>query len=228
MPGLIWEGENIASPPALDAGSVLNFRDTGFKRPVKRGIIEEFKWIVIHENAGSVDPKRVSDNFSKYGYHIMVDRRGDIFQTCDLEERVWHAGQCNTHGLAICVLNSYYPRISPGSKTIPAQWWTHCSPKHKKEYIIPTDEQLETMRVLVPWLADKLGIPYRFPTAHLFKEKRKIKGWWAGRTPTEGVVAHQDFSGHADGRYILEWLEDADVPESGVTICPTCKQEVKL
>jgi len=48
-------------------------------------------------------------------------------------------------------------------------------------------------------------------TAGLGRGHAKIKGWDAkpAAVPGPGVVAHRDFAGHADGRYLLEQLMEA-------------------
>jgi hypothetical protein len=92
-----------------------------------------------------------------------------------------------------------------------AVWWTWCPNKEDRRYVLPTNAQLEVLLVLVPWLCAVTGIPYEFPTAGLSKKKHKITGWnkpplgWTSK-PGPGIVAHQDFAKHADGRYLLEYL----------------------
>ena len=201
---------------------VFTYLQTGFKQPIKHGTISTFNNIVIHENAGSAEAGTVASNFKKYGYTLCIDWRGDVYQYCDLSDYIYHGGQINGVSIGLCVLNRYYPKGAVGERVIPAEWWTHCSPKNDRRYLKPTDVQIETVKVIVPQLCRLLNIPYEFPTAHLGPKQRKIKGWWRRAKPGPGVVAHGDYSGHADGRYILERLieNQNEVPE--VETCGEC------
>ena len=83
--------------------------------------------------------------------------------------------------------------------------------KKDRRYVLPSDKQLKVLLILIPWVCKQLNIPYVFPTAYLNRKQRKIKGWkkppfgWRAK-PKSGVVAHQDWAKHADGRYLLEML----------------------
>jgi hypothetical protein len=146
-------------------------------------------------------------------------------------DRMVHANQLNDTSFGIEIVNPYNPIYvvdrAVWSQTIPREWWTWVpSTKGKygkkikqmlarrgwekvpQEYVLPTDPQMNAIRLLVPWLCEIAGVPYRFPTKGLSKKKRQIDGLKKkpkGR-PGPGVVAHRDFSSHSDGRYILEDL----------------------
>jgi hypothetical protein len=95
-------------------------------------------------------------------------------------------------------------------ETIPAEWWTWVKDGDRR-YVMPTQEQLDALVILVPWLCKRLDIPLEFPTIGLNRKKRKIRGWkkfpagWRAK-PKPGVVAHRDFASHADGRLPLEYI----------------------
>lgn len=183
-------------------------RAVNLRRPKVRGKIKEFKNIVIHENAGTSNPFRLSNSFKKYGYHLSVDRDGYIVQYTDLRHKIAHAGQMNGRSIGIVVLNPYYPSLanvlSVEGFAKKSEWWTHCKPKEDKRYFLPTDEQLDSLNLLCFRLCHLLDIPFDFPTQNLNRKKRKITGWKLRRKPALGIVAHSDFSKHADGRFPLE------------------------
>lgn len=187
-------------------------RAVNLRRPKVRGEIKEFKNIVIHENAGTSNPFKLSNSFKKYGYHLSVDRDGYIVQYTDLRHKIAHAGQMNGRSIGIVVMNPYYPALAETldvkGHTTPAAWWTHCVPKHDRRYFVPTEKQLDRLNLLCLRLCHLLHIPFDFPTQNLNRKKRKITGWKLRRKPAPGIVAHSDFSKHADGRFPLEDMID--------------------
>jgi len=203
---------------------VTIFRGQQFKR---RGTITKHTNLVMHENAGSIKLTQLSAWLLKkgYGYHITIRPDGCATQHADLIYKLYHGGKLNGGGIGICLLNPYYPKLVNTDEEkeyfdiIPAEWWTHCSPRSDRRYSKPTEEQIATLKKLIPFLCTILKIPRVYPTENLNRRQRKIKGWRIpGVRPGPGVVAHGDYSKHADGRYALERLiaTDADLP------CPTC------
>ena len=180
-----------------------------------RGEIKQQKFITLHENAGSINRDMLYAWLQKkgYGYHIIIDPYGITTQHADLWSKLWHGGRMNNFGIGICLLNPYYPKLVDTMEEkrlyeiIQAEWWTHCSPRKVRLYARPTNAQLETLAKLVPFLCEWLGVPYVFPTENLNRQQRKIKNWLIPRTrPEPGVIAHRDYSRHADGRFALEHL----------------------
>jgi hypothetical protein len=181
--------------------------------------IKKHKHLVIHENNGRLEPLKVVKYLQsvRLGYHIMIAPDGSMYQFADLSRRVSHAKQCNSTGLGVCVLNTYsiknrgrlYGDYSDAG-VIGKRWW---SGGHR--YVLPTQAQLDTAAKMVPWLCRLTGTPLEFPTIKLGPHKPKITGWnkppkgWNAR-PEPGVVAHRDFGSHADGRYILEHVHEAN------------------
>jgi hypothetical protein len=176
---------------------------------------------VIHETGGNTEAgaERTMKR-SHLGVHLLLDADGSVSNYADLATDICaHAGQANGVSIGLEIVNEYRPEAmaGPHGPVIPAEWWTWCPPGKRREYVCPTDIQMEVALALIPWLCDHLGIPLTFPTRDLCAKKPRIPGWrkpplgwWA--KPDPGVVAHQDFSGHADGRYILEtlmWQEGA-------------------
>ena len=194
-----------------------------FKR---RGRITEHTNIVIHENAGSINRTQLAAWLNKkgFGYHLIIDPDGNTTQHADLAFALWHGGKLNKRSVGICVLNPYYPRLVNTKEEreyfeiIPAKWWTHCSPKSDRRYSKPTEAQIETLEKLIPFLCTVLDIPCTYPTKHLNRRQRKIKNWRIPYVyPGPGIVAHGDYSRHADGRYLLERLI-----ASSALPCPLC------
>lgn len=226
MIGLIKNGKPLDIDFSFE---VMNFTEVTRKMPILRGSIPDYSNIVIHENAGASFAENVSKNFRKYGYHIGIDfgtfDQAIVYQFCDLGDKIYHGSQLNKTGLGIVILGPYYPRIKSNAskrEMIPAQWWTHCSPKNDRRYVCPTDSQLKVTEELLRKLCPVLGIPYEFPTANLGPRQRKIKRWWLRAKPGPGVVAHGDYSGHADGRYILERLIENQNETPVVKTCGEC------
>ena len=180
-----------------------------FKHKRRRRLL---KHLVLHETAGNTAEGCMKTLKRKgYGVHLILDRDGYLTCHGDLAtETMIHANRLNPTSVGIEVVNPYAPKLVSTKNnlnwdynTIPAEWWTWCPDKKDRRYVLPTDEQLKTLEILVPWLCNELDIPYVFPTWYLNPRVRKINKW---KKPKAGVVAHRDFAKHADGRYLLEWL----------------------
>ena len=171
---------------------------------------KELTHFVLHETAGRTAQGCKSTLLKKgYGVHLILARSGIVSCHGDLKSDIMtHANQLNGTSIGIEVVNPYAPMIAQQMpvKSIPAQWWTWCPDKNDRRYILPSDQQLKALELLVPFLCEKLDIPYEFPTIGLNARNRKVKNWRFRGKPAPGVVAHRDFSKHADGRYLLEHL----------------------
>jgi len=166
---------------------------------------------VIHENAG-VSASRCKDTLDKkgLGIHLILARNGKFSCHADLINDVcWHGNQLNPTSIGIEVINPYYPKIgrvvSYPVDIIPSKWWTHIL-GNNKGYVLPTTEQIEALKIVIPWLCSELNIPYAFPTWYLNKTQHRIKRWMLRAKPEPGIVAHRDYWSHSDGRYLLERL----------------------
>ena len=211
----------------VTASNYLLDEEPRFKHRKRRGELLHF---VLHETAGNT-AKGCKNTLLKKGYgaQLILSPSGHLSCHGDLLlDRMIHANQLNETSFGIEVVNPYSPIYVIDdilwSNTIDKQWWTWIpninSPGVKRllkkkgwvgvprKYVTPTDEQMRAIKLLVPWLCEITGVPYRFPTKGLNKRKRKIDGINSkprGR-PGPGVVEHRSFALHADGRYILEAL----------------------
>lgn len=169
--------------------------------------------IVIHESvtnsvAATVDALQAKG----YGVHFMIAPDGHISCHNDaVTEYLIHGNQLNGRSVGIEVINPYSPKYAkpPFTRTIPATWWTWVPKGASPLYTLPTDAQLKALRALVWWLCHLIPtLPMEFPTKDLNAKRKKIAGWNAKppAKPGPGIVAHSDYSSHADGRYELEFL----------------------
>lgn len=215
MNSLIVRGDRVQLPESLHCRNYLDDGEPCFTvKPRKRKV----EHIVLHETSGN-SASRTKAHFArnprKASAHLIVARDGAISCHADLVLDVTsHAKQCNQTGIGIEFVNPYAPsivKVDEVVQTIAAKWWTWCPVKKDRRYVLPTKEQMKVLLELVPIICDVSGVPYSFPTWFLNRRMRKIKGWrkpplgWNAR-PEPGVVAHQDFGSHADGRYLLEML----------------------
>lgn len=217
---IIVNGNRVRLPgELLEAGlTASNYRDDNEPHFKCRQRSEDLIHFVLHETCGNT-ASGCMDTLKKKGYGVQLILAPNGHLSChgDLVlDRMVHANQLNDTSFGVEIVNPYAPRYvrdkSIFSKIISAEWWTWC-PKPKKgpkdkRYVTPTPLQMAAIRLLVPWLCKVTGVPYRLPTKGLNKKKRQIDGLTLkprGR-PGSGVVAHRDFAGHADGRYVLEDL----------------------
>lgn len=212
--GFVINGEFVAPPAGVTMKNFCFDGEPQFKAKARKSSwpLQHF---VLHETAGRTAAGCKKTLLKKgYGVHLILDRDGVLTCHGDLAcDVMTHANQLNKTSIGIEVVNPYAPKIARGMEfdAIPAEWWTWIADKKDRRYVLPTAAQLITLERIVPFLCDKLGIPYEFPTAHLNRSNRKIKGWRIPprKRPAPGVVAHQDFGKHADGRYLLEHLMKA-------------------
>jgi N-acetyl-anhydromuramyl-L-alanine amidase AmpD len=207
MSTFIIDGRFVPAPKGITVTDYVFDGEPYFKCKTRTKPLQH---LVLHETAGRT-AKGCKKTLQRkgYGVHLILDRKGAVSCHGDLATEVMvHANQLNKTSIGIEVVNPYAPSIAKGMniQTIAAQWWTWVPKGGSRLYVLPSDAQLKTLRVLIPWLCEQLKIPYIFPTAHLNKKQRKIKRWRLRAKPDPGVVAHGDFASHADGRYLLEDL----------------------
>jgi len=212
---VVVNGERVKLPQALlDAGiSASNYLDDGEPHFKHRKRTKKVIHFVLHETCGNT-AEGCKKTIKKKGYGVQLILSHDGHLSChgDLVlDRMVHANQVNDTSFGVEVVNPYAPKYirnkSIWHRIIKASWWTWCPGKDRR-YVTPTESQMATARLLVPWLCEITGVPYRFPTRGLNKKKRRIDGLITKpkARPGAGVVAHRDFSNHADGRYMLEDL----------------------
>lgn len=210
--GFIINSQLIKAPDGITVTNYIYNDEVRFKHSSRSKPLKHF---VLHETAGrSAEGAKSTLVAHGYGVHLILARDGTVSCHGDLATDVMtHANQLNATSIGIEVVNPHAPKCAGNMayQSIPAEWWTWVPDKSSKIYVLPTDAQLHTLRVIVPFLCKQLGIPYEFPTKDLNAKKRKIMGWkappmgWYAK-PDAGVVAHQDFANHADGRYLVQHL----------------------
>lgn len=218
----------------ITATNFVSDDEPRFKHRQRRGKVLNF---VIHETCGNTAQGcKNTLLIKKYGVQLILDPNGHLSCHGDLVlDRMVHANQLNDVSFGIEVVNPYSPIYVKDddiwTRRIERQWWTWIPSLRNKygvdrgivkllrkkgltnvplEYVTPTDMQMRALELLVPWLCNVTGVPYRFPTKGLNRRKRKIPGLnlRPRGKPGPGVVAHSDFSSHADGRYIIERIMD--------------------
>lgn len=221
---IVVNGERVRLPnEMIEAGYVAtNYLDDGEPRFSHRKRKSALRHFVLHETCGSTASGCKNTLKSKgYGVQLIMDPWGRISCHGDLVmDQMVHANQLNKSSFGCEMVNPYSPlyvrKSDEGlwSKRLPKQWWTWVPSmkservkrtlKRKgwdrvpREYVCLTDDQVESMKMFAPWVVGQISLfPYNFPTNGL---RRDVK------LPGPGVVAHQDFASHADGRYMLEIL----------------------
>jgi len=220
---IIINGKRVKLPQEMiDEGyTATNYLDDGEPRFAHRRRRNALKHFVLHETCGNTAGGCKNTLKTKgYGVQLIQDPWGRFSCHGDLVlDRMVHANQLNSSSFGCEVVNPYNPVYVRDEKLfsnwIPRRWWTWVPGaknvkkllKKKgwtsvpKQYVTPTEAQLESMRMFAPWVVKQIGLfPYEFPTAGMKKGSPDIK--W----PKPGIVAHQDFAGHCDARYMLEDL----------------------
>jgi hypothetical protein len=220
---VIINGKRVNIPEAMISRgyTATNYLDDGEVRFKHQRRTKALNYFVQHETCGNT-AQGCKDNLVKtgYGVQLIMDPWGRISCHGDLVlDRMAHVNQLNNMALGCEVVNPYSPVYVVDEKLwekrIPRQWWTWIPEKKSvdrllkrkgwnsvpKEYICPTDYQIESMKIFCPWVVREIGLfPYEFPTAGRKKGSPKIP------YPAPGVIAHTDVHNHADGRYMLELL----------------------
>lgn len=210
---LICSGQKVSCQALVTKGvTVSNYEDDDEHHFTKTYRYKKsIQHLVIHESGGGREAAKVVRTLERkgLGVHLIVAPDGHVSQHADLgKEKVIHANQVNATGVGVEVVNPYkatYIR-PPFTRTIPAQWWTWVPKGAPRLYVTPTDAQLYSVRAIVPFVCERLGIPIQFPTSYLNAKDKRIPRWQSRAVPDPGVVAHRDFASHADGRFILEDL----------------------
>ena len=164
------------------------------------------KEIVFHESvSATLNATETVLKAKSLGVHLAIDYDGTVYQYCDLRrEFSVHGGFHSYRSVGIEVINSYYAdRLPAGSakEVLQNQGWVH-----KKDYVIPTKEQLEAGYLLTQYLTSNspLSIPLKWPAhkkGRLFMSRLpEAKYTKDKRTHKEGVFAH-NYWGHADGSF---------------------------
>lgn len=175
------------------------------------------QYYVQHETCGNT-AEGCKKSLIRKGFGVQLIMSPDKKLSChgDLKlDRMTHANQLNKRSTGIEFVNPYNPVYVSNSevfgRTISKQWWTWVPNKkdvskllEKKgwksvpnEYVLPTDSQLKFLEIFTPWVCEKIGVPYVFPT--IGKRGKE-------RFPDAGVVPHRAFSNHSDGQYLVEHL----------------------
>lgn len=224
-------GKSIPAPEAMVAAgiSVSNFEDDDehhFDAWQRR---KPCKWFVNHESVSmsqkstirtleakkrrSIRKGKNSGRGYPYGIHLIGAPDGHLSCHADLlDETVTHASQLNHESVGCEWVNPYNPKWAkpPFDEVIPAPWWCWVPKDAQPLYTLPTPAQMVAVVHLTKFLTDHLpDLPLIFPTASLGPGNGRIKNWKKPRRKkpeTPGIVAHRDFSSHADGRYLLEHL----------------------
>jgi hypothetical protein len=187
---------------------------------------KQCKYFVIHESVSmsqkstirtleakkrrSIRQGKNSGRGYPYGIHLICAPDGHLSCHADLlEETVTHASQLNRESVGCEWVNPYNPKWArhPFDSVIPAPWWCWVPKNAEPLYTLPTTPQLVAAFHLSKFLVASLpDLPMIFPTADLGPRNGRIKDWQKPhrRKPGAGIVAHRDFSSHADGRYLLE------------------------
>ena len=204
-------GVRIQYQPEVDGYTCSNWLDdeeTHFKcRTRAKAPVH----ICLHESVTTsvASTVRILDS-KNYGVHFMIGPDGHITQHNDpVTEQPVHANQLNSSSVGIEIVNPYSPRwmTAPWNTTIPATWWTWVPKGAKRAYVVPRSAQLQALVQLVAFLTKTIStIPHVFPTKGYGPTYRKLAGYKQKAKPKPGIVAHADFSGHADGRYPLQHL----------------------
>jgi hypothetical protein len=204
---LIIDGARVPVPAELGL-VVTNYLDDDEFHFVSRKRQRKLEYICIHESVTNKKGATVSVLRGKdLGVHLIIAPNGYVSQHCDLvREQLPHASQLNSSSIGLEVINPYSPKYASSEykRTIPKRWWTWTPAGAKEAYTLPTPAQEETIKKFLPWLAKNTGVPCRAPT---MDNTAKIDGWESKKKPEPGIVAHYDFSTHADGRYPLELLK---------------------
>ena len=221
---IIILGKRVKLPEEMIVKGYIatNYLDDGeprFSHKRRKHALTNF---VCHETCGSTaEGCKITLIRERYGVQLIMDPWGRISCHGDLVlDQVVHANQLNSRSIGMEVVNPYSPIYVRDRdeelwvKRIPRQWWTWkpsaFSEDIKKilkrkglkkvpnQYVCPTDDQMESARIFIPWVVKKIGLfPYEFPTENT---RKKVK------FPGPGVVAHRDLASHSDGRYMLEML----------------------
>ncbi len=96
----------------LTAEQIEQVRGGGWDLPLLQKVVDEF---VIHFDAAGTSRQcfNILQDHRGLSVHFMLDIDGTIYQTLDLKERAWHAGNANSRSVGIEIANiGAYPKNS--------------------------------------------------------------------------------------------------------------------
>ena len=94
----------------LTAEQIEQVRGGGWDLPLLQKVVDEF---VIHFDAAGTSRQcfNILQDHRDLSVHFMLDIDGTIYQTLDLKERAWHAGNANSRSVGIEIANiGAYPK----------------------------------------------------------------------------------------------------------------------
>lgn len=153
----------------------------------------------------------------RYGVHLILAPDGHVSLHADLlEGRLVHANQLNASSIGCEIVNPYGARrpAPPFDRTILRQWWTWVPPGARRctRCRRTSSDSPSSPSFLSSSTPSR---SYRSPSPQPTSARRgRNAGWDQGVTPAPGIVAHRDFSSHANGRFPLEHLVAAFADES--------------
>lgn len=193
--------------------------------------------IILHESVTRNRPITIGVlKRRRLGIHYIVDQFGKITQHGDLVlDQLAHAGRMhNRQSIGIEIVNPYYPEYNiggPWDTVIDARW------AHKRQYVVPTPDQIESVYQLVKRLLEikleRFNVPTRWIGLDPKTKRLAMARVTRARFPIAGVMAHTAF-GHADGAWPLLYCilrEQGDAPwayERAVKLGATSRWFVNL
>ena len=99
--------------------------------------------------------------------HFLIDNDGTIYQTCDINDIAWHAGNSNEYSIGVEISNAYYTKydswyIKNGLGKRP-RWTGTVRGKELEEHLGFYDVQIQACQALWVAIADACDIPLRCP-----------------------------------------------------------------
>lgn len=189
--------------PGAEQRDLLPSTPRGDRRPTQ---------IIVHESVTtSVESTERVLRASNLGVHFMVGPRGEVTQHGDpIRDRMSHAASQNGTSFAIEVVSPYYPELrkEPWADVLPLVGWADKGRDGRRNYLMPTRDQLESVAALIDWATTPQG-PIGVPRDWVGLQGgrfalNRVKGV-DPRTP--GIWAHT-YTAHADGAVpvLYAWL----------------------
>ena len=181
---------------------------------VTRPRVKPVTHIVIHESVGAtVDGCKRTLQANDYGVHYAIGPDGQHHKFVNpATHSTGHGGKLNSVSIGIEIISPYTAGTAkqkpPFDVQMAAEWWTWIPTGSTPFYRLPTVAQMLTLARLVNALLDAFPtIPRSFPTLTTLNARHpKVEGWHGGAVPPPGIVAHADYSNHADSRFPLGFI----------------------